>query len=526
MKRSSVSRRLPGLSSPVTVIAIAVFSAMAASPALHAAPPPMFPDAAAPTRHNMVSFVSMHLDAQPDSIAPDSSGMGSLTSVELSAKMIPGWNIGNSLDAIGGETAWGNPVITQRLIDSVKAAGFHAVRIPVAWSKFTDTSTYTIDTTWLTRVEQVVNYVLKDSMYAIINEHWDGGWQQPIYADSGYVNHRLSAMWKQIAVHFREYGDHVLFAGLNEVMVTNNYNAPTVEYSTVQNGFNQTFVTTVRATGGRNAYRYLLVQGFNTNIDYTYSVFAVPKDIVPSRLLVEVHYYDPYDFTINTGSSIIEWGMYAKDAAKTETWANEAYADAEFQKMKSKFIDKGYGVVLGEYGVIARLNLGTADLNATAAAYRLYYMRFITRSLERYGLVPIYWDNGGTGDHGMGIFNRSTGAQAYPAIVDALVDTNNVGPVLGVLQQPQLPKELLLEQNYPNPFNPKTVVSGQWASDSRIRLVVYDILGQEVAVLADGRYPAGKFTFIFDGTHLSSGMYFCRLTAGSYTAVRKMALLK
>ena len=118
-----------------------------------------------------------------DSIAPDSSGMGTLTSVELSQKMIPGWNVGNRLDAIRGETAWGNPLIAQQLIDSVKAAGFHSVRIPIAWSShFTDTSTYAIDTTWMARVEQVVNYVLKDSMYAIINEHWDGGWQQPTYA--------------------------------------------------------------------------------------------------------------------------------------------------------------------------------------------------------------------------------------------------------------------------------------------------------------------------------------------------------
>ncbi len=117
-----------------------------------------------------------------DSIAPDPTGMRNLTSVELAREMIPGWNIGNSLDAIGGETAWGNPQITQKLIDSIKAAGFHAVRIPVAWSHFSDATAFTIDTSWLARVEEVVNYVLRDSMYAIINEHWDNGWIQPTYA--------------------------------------------------------------------------------------------------------------------------------------------------------------------------------------------------------------------------------------------------------------------------------------------------------------------------------------------------------
>lgn len=492
---------------------------------VNAAQPEFFPGESNQNPQNNSALIGELFQVPADSIPPDSSGMGSLTSVEFAQKMVPGWNVGNSLDAIGGETAWGNPLISKRLIDSIKAAGFRSVRIPVAWSKFTDTTTYTIDTTWLARVEQVVNYVMSDSMYAIINEHWDGGWQQPIRADSAYVNRRLGLMWEQIAVHFRDFGDHLLFAGLNEVMVTNNYNAPTAEYAAVQNSFNQTLVTTVRSTGGRNTYRYLLVQGFNTNIDYTVSSFKIPADVTPGRLMVEVHYYDPYDFTINTGSAIIEWGMYAKDPSKTETWANESYADGQFQKMKTKFIDQGYAVVLGEYGVIARLNLGTS-LNATFAAYRRYYMQYVTRSLERHGLVPIYWDNGGTGNFGMGIFNRATGAQAYPDIVDALTDTNSVRPVLGILQQDSAPDEFYLGQNYPNPFNPKTVISGQLTADSWVNLEVYDVLGRKVAALANGRLPAGEFSYDFDARELSSGVYFCRMTAGSFMQVRPMILAR
>jgi aryl-phospho-beta-D-glucosidase BglC (GH1 family) len=129
----------------------------------------------------IVAQVNKPFGIQVDSIAPDQTGMRNLTSVELAKEMVVGWNVGNSLDAIGGETAWGNPKITQRLIDSIRAAGFKAIRIPVAWSRFTVDSTFTIDSTWLKRVEEVVNYVLNDSMYAIINEHWDGGWQQPTY---------------------------------------------------------------------------------------------------------------------------------------------------------------------------------------------------------------------------------------------------------------------------------------------------------------------------------------------------------
>lgn len=465
--------------------------------------------------------------ALADSVAPDSSGMDTLSSGDFSQRLVPGWNIGNSLDAMPGETSWGNPAVTQQLIDSIKAAGFRSVRIPIAWSShFTDTSTYTIDSTWMVRVEQVIDYVLKDSMYAIINEHWDGGWMQPTHADSAYVNHRLAVMWKQIAIHFRDFDDHLLFAGMNEVMVTNNYNTPTLEYYTVQNSFNQTFVTVVRSTGGRNVYRYLLVQGFNTNIDYTYDFFTMPVDVTLLRLMVEVHYYDPYDFTLSTSNTITEWGMYAKDPSKTETWANESYADGQFQKMETRFIDNGYGVVLGEYGAIARLNLGSTSLNSEYANFRRYYMQYITRSLERHGLVPVFWDNGYTGDAGMGIFNRSTGAQAYPDIIDAIIDTGRVDPILGVNQSPLLPNRIYLRQNYPNPFNPSTEISYQLSEMSQVRLTIYDLLGRRVSSLVDEKQLPGSYTVKWDASNLATGVYFYRLMAQGTNEAKKMVLAK
>jgi endoglucanase len=261
-------------------------------------------DIYAQTTNAKDSYYAESYTVEADSIAPDSTGMSSLNSYEFSKKFGRGWNLGNSLEAIGGETAWGNPKTTQRLIDSVKAAGFNSIRIPVAWSIFSDPDNYIIDTNWLARVEEVVNYALNDSMYAIINEHWDGGWLQPTYAEQEAVNERLAAMWQQIAVHFRDYDDHLLFAGTNEVLYDDNYGAPSVEYYTVQNGFNQIFVNTIRSTGGRNVYRYLAVQGYLTNIDYTVSYFTMPSDIVEKKLIVEVHYYDPYDFTLNSSSAL------------------------------------------------------------------------------------------------------------------------------------------------------------------------------------------------------------------------------
>lgn len=351
-------------------------------------------------------------------IPPDSSEMRNLTSVELTRLMGVGWNIGNSLDAVGGETNWGNPKVTQKLIDSVKIAGFNTIRIPVAWSKFSDDATYTIEQSWLNRVEEVVNYVLNNNMYAIVNIHWDGGWMQPTYEDEDYVNTRLAVMWDQIATQFRDYNDHLLFAGTNEVMVDGDYSKPTKEYYTVQNGFNQTFVTTVRATGGRNAYRHLVVQGFNTNIEYTVNYFIVPQDVTPNRLMVEVHYYDPYEFTLKEDGGATQWGKIAADPGKTAGWGNEDYVDNKFLQIKSNFIDKGYGVILGEYGVIARTSVEGHE------EYRRYYLEYITKSLMDHGLVPIYWDNGNTGNYGFGIFNRSTGEKAYPDLISAIVSAS------------------------------------------------------------------------------------------------------
>lgn len=345
--------------------------------------------------------------ANPDSV---------LTSIALTKQMGAGWNLGNTLEAVGGETAWGNPKATQALMDSVKAAGFDSIRIPVAWSKFSDADNFVIQEAWMQRVEEVVNYALNADLYVMINIHWDEGWMQPTNAKKEYVNNRLAIMWTQIANRFKNYDDRLLFAGTNEVMVDGDYGTPTAEYYTVQNSFNQTFVTTVRATGGNNATRFLVVQGFNTNIDHTVS-FAkkMPTDSATDRLLMEVHYYDPYNFTLNKDSNITQWGKNATEPTKTETWANEAYVDAQFQKMKTNFVDKGVGVILGEFAAMARLTVPGHE------AYRTYWNEIIAASAIKHSLVPMYWDAGATDDFGSGLFNRTTGAQVYPDIINVLV---------------------------------------------------------------------------------------------------------
>jgi len=342
--------------------------------------------------------------------------------------MSPGWNLGNTLEAIGSgtppftvsqETVWGNPAATQALMNSVKAAGFKSVRIPVAWSQYADGS-HTINAAWMARVTEVVDYARNAGLYVVINIHWDGGWMQPTYADQTAVNARLTTFWTQIANNFKTYDDHLLFAGTNEVGITNVYSAPTAENCAVQNSFNQTFVTAVRATGGNNASRYLVVQGYNTNIDYTVACNAtLPGDTAASRLMMEIHYYDPYNFTLNDASGIWQWGSIATNPAVTETWANEAYTDSQFQKMKTNFIDKGVPVILGEYSAMLRTEYDAPG------KYRTFWDEYITHSAYQHGLVPMYWDNGAVTNHNAGLFNRGAATEAFPDTITAIVEAGS-----------------------------------------------------------------------------------------------------
>ena len=342
------------------------------------------------------------------------ASMRDLTSLQMSKLMGSGWNLGNSLEAIGGETAWGNPATTQALMSSVKAAGFKTVRIPVAWKQYADADDK-IGAAWMARVAEVVGYAQKAGLYVMINIHWDGGWMKPTYANQVAVNARITRFWTQIATQFKNADDTLLFAGTNEVMVEGDYGTPTAEYVAVQNSFNQAFVTAVRATGGNNTKRHLVVQGFNTNIDHTVNFAVMPTDTTADRLMMEIHYYDPYNFTLNADSKLWQWGAGA-DAALSEAWANEAHADAQFQKMKAKFVDRGIPVILGEFGAIRRTEYAGSE------RYRLAWDRSIARSAWTHGVVPVYWDAGAAlSNHSMGLFDRATGAQVYPEIIQALV---------------------------------------------------------------------------------------------------------
>ena len=276
------------------------------------------------------------------------------TAPQVASQINLGWNLGNTLEAICSETAWGNPATNQALINSVKAAGFNAIRIPISWNcHITDGST-NIPADWMTRVKQVVDMAIGQNMYVIINIHWDGGWLQDhvTEADRIPVNARQQALWTQIATTFRNYDQRLLFAGTNEVHA--DFSTPTAAQISVQQSYNQTFVNAVRATGGNNASRSLVVQTYNTNVQHGLALFTLPTDSAANRLMVEVHYYDPYDFTLNPNGSCNFWGAPFPDSGSNCNWAYENWIDTEFAKVRAKWVDQGIPVILGEYGVETR----------------------------------------------------------------------------------------------------------------------------------------------------------------------------
>jgi endoglucanase len=339
---------------------------------------------------------------------------------DVASQIKVGWNIGNSLEATGGETAWGNPVITQQLIDSVKAAGFNAVRIPCAWDGHANQTTLQIDPAWMARVKQVVDFAIGNGMYVILNIHWDGGWleEHPLFSFQTAVNQKQKAYWTQIANQFKTYNERLLFAGTNETHA--DFGTPTAEHITVQQSYLQTFVDAVRATGGNNASRTLVVQTYNTNMQHGLNFFTLPVDTISNRLIVETHYYDPFDFTLNPNGSCLSWGAPFPTQSAC-TWAYESYVTDLFRQVRAKWVDHGVPVIIGEYGVATRPNLNLDS--------RQYWLETINRTAADNGIKTFYWDNGvlPSQNNGFALVNRNAGAVVDQGALDAILRGAGIG---------------------------------------------------------------------------------------------------
>jgi endoglucanase len=362
--------------------------------------------------------------------------MAELNASQIVADMGAGWNLGNQLEAtIDGypsETAWGQPTITQALIDKVKAAGFKTIRIPVSYLRHIGPGPeYTINSSWLNRIQEVVNYAHGRGLYVLINMHGDGfktisgSWLICDSSDQTTIKAKYQKVWQQIASRFQNYDQRLILESMNEEF-DGQFGRPTQPCYSNINSYNQIFVDTVRRTGGNNASRWLLVPGWNTNIEYTAGNygFALPTDqhrdpSIPSnerRIMISVHYYDPWDFAGEESGTITQWGQASTDPSKRSTWGQEDYLDAQLKKMYDKFVVNGYPVVVGEYGAIDKSSFDSAN-----GRYRADYVRGVVATAKKYGAATVYWDNGSTGRYGFGLLDRRSQAVTQQGLINAIM---------------------------------------------------------------------------------------------------------
>lgn len=356
-------------------------------------------------------------DADKASVS-ETAPMRDIPSTELVKEMKVGWNLGNTLDSTitnpkgtelpsDWETAWGQPVTTKAMIDSVAAQGFNVLRVPITWEgKFGEGPDYTIDPDWLARVNEIVDYGIDNDMFVIINVHHEE-WHMPTYENEAAAQEILTALWAQIADHFKDYNEKLIFEGLNEPRLKGTpmeWNGGNDEARDVINHWNAAFVETVRNSGGNNKLRHLMVTPYAaSSMDKVLKDFAVPDD---DKVIVSIHAYLPYTFAL------------ADNAQATTEWSADNPADTNdidmlMANLKDRYLDKGRAVIIGEMGTRNRMN---TEARAECA-------RYYSEAAHNAGIPICWWDNNAFvgGGENFGLFDRKTFEWRYPDIISALM---------------------------------------------------------------------------------------------------------
>ncbi|MCR4840400.1 MAG: glycoside hydrolase family 5 protein [Lachnospiraceae bacterium] len=378
-----------------------------------------------------VLFPALSKEAVKTAEAADTSAFDDLSASEIATAMGAGINLGNTLDAHNNQTpdwnSWGNPAPAASnnwysdYFKTISEAGFKTVRIPITWgTKIGSDSNYTIDSTYLNNVKNVVDAALEYDLFVIINTHHDDvwhdggtGWLNPTSSDQTAICNKFSSIWTQIATTFKDYDEHLIFESMNEVYGSSDWSSgkerPQADHYANINTYNQRFLDAVRKTGGNNTKRWVLVPGWNTNIELTTGDygFVIPTDtykdssITTPRIMISVHYYEPWEFcgsnVTNYGegwrnppldtTQITMWGNEATDSSAVCDWGDETYMESSFAKLTT-FTNNNYPVIVGEYGSILK-NTTIGD------TYRAYYTKKLCTLSKNNGLiVPIIWDTG------------------------------------------------------------------------------------------------------------------------------------
>ena len=338
-------------------------------------------------------------------------------------KMGVGWNLGNTFDAIKAawnrnademtvETSWVNIRTTEAMIEAIQAAGFSSIRIPISWHDHVSGPDYEISERWLTRVQEVVDWAYSRGMYVIINIHHDE--DQFLPASSHYEEsaHYVECIWRQLAARFRDYDEHLIMESMNEPRLLNspyewmfNPTIPAcVDAADCLNKLNQLFVDTVRATGGNNADRYLMVPAYDAApANAMRDSFVLPTDAADNKIIVSVHAYTPYDFALNLNGG----GTFGTQAQKIDivSFMNSLY---------NQYILNGIPVVIGEYGAMVKGN-NLQD--------RVDWAAFYVATASARNMPCLYWDNNvfsGNGER-FGLLDRKTLSFPHQAMVDAII---------------------------------------------------------------------------------------------------------
>ena len=398
-------------------------------------------------------LTGMVMNAQEKKVRPMDN-----EAIQFALSMGIGWNLGNQMDAhyngCSYETGWGNKEATQQTFNGVAKAGFKTVRIPVTWmGHMGPAPTYTIEKGWMDRVAELVDMAHKAGLKVIVNIHHDGFGA----ASKGFhwidlpgavadpeknqrIKQQLTMVWLQIGQRFANYGDWLIFETLNEIQDGAwgggaNRTDGGAQYR-VLNEWNQVCVNAIRAAGGMNETRYIGVPGYVTNPDLTVENLVLPEDIVPNRLMVAVHSYDPWDFA--GSAQYQEWGHTGVDVVPNSD--ENAYVGM-LNRLFNMYVRRGIPVYFGEFGAVRRTS-------AADEPFRLYYFRYVCKAMRDRRIPAIYWDNGNgkPGNDGFGVINHATGKyigtgeQAVRAMVDSwenndpnytLQSVYNTAPVSG-----------------------------------------------------------------------------------------------
>ena len=387
---------------------------------------------------------------------------------EIFPDMGLGYNIGNTMEVPGNPTAWGNPFPDAAYVKAIKDAGFNTVRIPCAWDSHA--SNGTINASWLDSVKTVVDLVINNGMYAILNSHWDNGWlEDHVFDGEGYdktglvnssaatVAAKQESYWKQIATKFAAYDEHLIFASANEPGVNDPWNggadngqwAFDSKRMTVLKQFHEACLKAVRATGGNNATRIVVVQSPRTEIDKAPLLSEqYPTDPAgEGYTMAEVHFY-PYQFSLMKDGDE-DWGKMfyywedktpGNDAAHTcsgSALGSKKSIDNLFSGLKTRFYDKGIPVVIGEMGAIKRLDLLSGDNLKKHLEARAAWYGYTVASAKKNGLVPCVWDTGDEGDGNFTIIRRQV--HKYGGSVGTITDIETLNAMREAYGQAALP---------------------------------------------------------------------------------------